>query len=143
VRVGPGASYASDILPAVLVYALGLSLTVAPLTATVMASATRRFAGVASAVNNDVARVAGLVAVALVPAVAGLSGTDYLDPVALDAGFRTAVVVTAALCAVGGLLSFALIRSPDPAAADEPVAACPLDAPPLREGVPPGARGRA
>ena len=82
-RIGPGASYLADILPASLVYGLGLVLTVAPLTSTVLAAAPAEHAGIASAVNNDVARTAGLLAVAVLPVAAGISGADALEPARL------------------------------------------------------------
>ena len=72
-RIGRAASYLGDVLPAVVMMGLGLSLTVAPLTATVLNSADPRYAGTASGVNNAVARSAGLLAVAVIPAVAGLA----------------------------------------------------------------------
>ena len=109
-RVGPGSTYLADVLPAVLVFALGLSATVSPLTATALASAPPRQVGVASAVNNDVARTAGLLAVAVLPAVAGISQAAYADPAALSAGFHRAVVIAGVLCAAGGVLSFLLVR---------------------------------
>lgn len=68
-RVGAGASYATDVLPAILVFGLGLSATVAPLTATVLDSVQERHVGIASGVNNGVARVAGLLAIAVLGAV--------------------------------------------------------------------------
>ena len=74
-RIEPGASYVSAVLPAVLVFASGLALTVAPLTATVLAAADAQHAGIASGVNNAVARVGGLLAVAAVPLVAGFDPT--------------------------------------------------------------------
>ena len=83
-RIGPHASYLTDVLPAVVVFGLGLSLTVAPLTATVLASADVRHAGVASGVNNAVARAAGLVAVAALPAAVGLGAASYHQPVGLQ-----------------------------------------------------------
>jgi EmrB/QacA subfamily drug resistance transporter len=110
-RVGVGASYWTDVLPAVVVFALGLVVVVAPLTATVLAAAPEEHVGVASAVNNDVARVAGLLAVAVLPSLAGLSGDAYLRPDALAHGFRTAVTISAAVCAGAGLVGFATIRN--------------------------------
>ena len=92
-RIGPGASYVTEVLPAVLVLALGLATTVAPLTTTVLAAADDSDAGVASAINNTVARVAGLFAVAVIPVAAGLGATDYLDPTALDEAFDRGVVI--------------------------------------------------
>jgi EmrB/QacA subfamily drug resistance transporter len=68
-RVGAGADYLTEVLPAVLVFGLGLSATVAPLTATVLDSVAERHVGIASGVNNGVARVAGLLAIAILGAV--------------------------------------------------------------------------
>ena len=64
IRLGSDVDYATDLLPALLLFALGLSMTVAPLTSTVLAGADERNAGIASGVNNAIARVAGLIAVA-------------------------------------------------------------------------------
>jgi len=110
-RIGPGASWFLDVLPGVVVFALGLCLTVAPLTATVLDAAPDRYAGAASGVNNAVARSAGLLAVAVVPGVAGIGGADYTDPVAFESGFRTALVIVAALLAAGGVVSALTIRN--------------------------------
>ena len=63
-----------------VVFGAGLALTVAPLTATVLDAAPDRFAGSASGVNNAVARAAGLLAVAIIPGLAGIAGADYSDP---------------------------------------------------------------
>jgi hypothetical protein len=133
-RIGPGTTYLAGVLPAVLVFALGLALTVAPLTSTVLAAAGQDHAGVASAINNEVARVGGLLAVAVLPAVAGISGAAVLTRAAFSAGFRTATLVAAGLCAAGGLLSLLLIRrTPGPdALPDEAVLCCPIGAPPMR-----------
>ena len=68
-RVGMHASYWSDLLPALLLFSLGLSMTVAPLTATVLADADESDAGIASAINNAVARVAGLIGVSVIGVV--------------------------------------------------------------------------
>jgi fructose-specific phosphotransferase system IIC component len=112
-------------LPAVVVFGLGLAITVAPLTATAMSSAPAELSGIASAVNNDVARFGGLLAVAVLPALAGIIGTAYLHPDALAAGFRTA----------GGVLAAITItnpeRAPRPAGAPVPGEClhCGLDAP--------------
>ena len=125
-RIGPDASYVADVLPGVLVFGAGLALTVAPLTATVLASAPDRFVGVASGVNNAVARAAGLLAVAVLPGLAGISGVDYTDPAAFDAGFRAAMLISAELLAVAGVVSYLLIRRPAPAAVGDrvPVERC-------------------
>src|SRR5262245_16553442 len=94
-----GPSYVVYVLPAVVVFGLGLAITVAPLTATAMSSAPPEHSGIASAVNNDVARFGGLIAVAVLPALAGITGTSYLHPDALAAGFRTAALISGAVCA--------------------------------------------
>ena len=111
-RIGPGASWLVDVLPAALVFGAGLTLTVAPLTATVLAAAPDRYAGSASGVNNAVARAAGLLAVAVVPGLAGIAGADYTDPAAFDAGFDVAMLIAAGLLVAAAAVSFALIRNP-------------------------------
>jgi MFS family permease len=94
-RVGVQVHYLSEVLPAVLVFALGLAMTVAPLTAAVLAGAERSQAGIASGVNNAIARVAGLLATAAIgAAVAGSFGSALdgrLAGVALGAPARAAV----------------------------------------------------
>jgi MFS family permease len=109
-RIGPDAGYLTDVLPATAVFGAGLTLLVAPLTATVLDSAPDRLAGVASGVNNAVARAAGLLAVAIVPAVAGLGGTGVGDPAGFATGFRTAMLVCAGLLVCGALVAAVLVR---------------------------------
>jgi EmrB/QacA subfamily drug resistance transporter len=111
-RIGPDAGYLTDVLPATAVFGAGLTLLVAPLTATVLDSAPDRLAGVASGVNNAVARAAGLLAVAVVPAAAGLGGVGVGDPAAFGAGFRTAMLVCAGLLLAGALVAAVLVRRP-------------------------------
>src|SRR6266508_237941 len=111
-QIGPTGTYLTTVLPGVVVYGLGLAINVAPLTSTVLAAAPAEHAGVASAVNNDVARTAGLIAVAVLPVAAGITGTAYLDPTRLDHGFTTALLIAAALCVAGGLLAAGTIRNP-------------------------------
>ncbi|GAA3063597.1 MFS transporter [Pseudonocardia yunnanensis] len=111
-RIGADATWLADVLPAVVVFGAGLALTVAPLTATVLDSAPDRYAGSASGVNNAVARAAGLLAVAVIPGVAGIRGDDYADPASLEAGFRTSMVIGAALLVGASLLAFAVVRRP-------------------------------
>jgi EmrB/QacA subfamily drug resistance transporter len=137
VLVTPGRSYWVSTLPAVLVFALGLSLTVAPLTSTVLEAASEEHAGIASAVNNTVARAAGLLAVATLPVVAGIAGADALDPGVFADGFRMATMISATLVAAGGVLAFLTIRNPaaaDAARGPEPTLHCPLSAPGLSGG---------
>jgi EmrB/QacA subfamily drug resistance transporter len=78
-RVGTSVDYVSDVLPGLLVFSLGLSMTVAPLTAAVLAGAERTQAGIASAVNNAVARVAGLIGTAAVGAAIATAFATSLD----------------------------------------------------------------
>ena len=113
-------SYVVDVLPGVLVFSLGLVLIVAPLTATVLAAVDDQHAGAASGVNNAVARTAGLLAIAVLPLAVGLSGDDYADPVAITAGFRTAMLICAGLLAAGGVIAAIGIRR-DVLPAPEPV----------------------
>jgi len=113
-RIGAAASYLPDVLPAVALLGLGLALTVAPLTATVLGAAPAEQAGTASGINNAVARSAGLLAVAVIPVVAGLGGDDYTRPAAFAAGFHHAMLTGAALVAAGGLLAALLVRRPRP-----------------------------
>jgi len=138
VRIGTDTGYVADVLPGIVVFGLGMSFTVAPLTATVLAAASEQHAGVASAVNNEVARVAGLVAVAALPIAVGITAATYRSPAALTDGFHSALVVAGLLCMAGGVLSWLTIRNPEPAEqipeAVEPVQCsyhCAVDAPPL------------
>src|SRR5204863_6128506 len=98
-RIEPGDSYVSSVLPAVIVFGLGLTLVVAPVTATVLAAADARHSGIASGINNAVSRVAGLLAVAVLPLIAGLTGDKFYDPSAMTDGFHMAMVACAALSA--------------------------------------------
>ena len=82
-RVNGSGDYLTQVLPAVLVLGLGLATNVAPLTATALSAAPAEHSGIASAVNNDVARTASLIAVAVLPALAGITGDAYLHPAAL------------------------------------------------------------
>ena len=109
--IEPGDDYVTGVLPGVIVFGLGLSLVVAPVTATVLAAADPRHAGVASGVNNAVARTGGLLAVAVLPLVAGLSGSDYENPVAMTDGFHAAMLACALLSILGSAIAFATIRA--------------------------------
>jgi MFS family permease len=132
-RIGSDASYVGDVLPAVLVFGFGMTVLVAPLTATVLAAAPNQHAGAASGVNNAVARSAGLLAVALLPPVAGLTGAVYRDPVAFADGFRTAALIGSAMLILGGLLSAVGIRNhaDEPENETEHCYSCPFDGPRL------------
>jgi EmrB/QacA subfamily drug resistance transporter len=126
-RIGSGDSYVSTVLPAVLVFGVGFVLVVAPVTATVLAAADDRHAGIASGINNAVSRVASLLAVAVLPLVAGLSGDKFYDPVALGDGFRVAIMTCAVLAVAGGLVAWLTIS--DDVLAAEPEAYSPSPAP--------------
>jgi EmrB/QacA subfamily drug resistance transporter len=104
-RVGPGSSYLVDVFPAATLLGLGLSLVVAPLTATVLASADARRAGIASGVNNAIARAAQLLAVAGLPLLVGLSGDDYHQPAVFTHGFSHAMLICSGLMLAGSALS--------------------------------------
>jgi len=111
----------------VIVFGLGLTFVVAPVTATVLASAEDRHAGVASGVNNAIARTGGLLAVAILPAASGLSGESYTDPAAMTAGWQMAMWLCAGLCVVGGVLALGVrndvLAAPPPAEPEAPSAA--------------------
>ena len=136
-RLEPDSSYVGGVLPGVIVFGFGLVALVAPVTATVLAAVDDTKAGVASGVNNAVARTAGLVAVAVLPVAAGLGPEAFADPVALLDGFRRAMVITAVLAVAGAALAWfglpstlrAERRDPEePEAHEHPH--CPLDGPP-------------
>ncbi|WP_329274721.1 MFS transporter [Streptomyces sp. NBC_01451] len=112
-RVGAGASYAADVLPAVLVLGLGMVTLVAPLTASVLASVGTERAGLASGVNNAAARAAGLVAVAALPLVTGMGAEAYRSGAVFDEAFRRAMPVCAGVLAVGSVLAFVSVRRPE------------------------------
>ena len=109
---GPGVSYWEGVLPGAVVLGVGLVLTVAPLTAAVLAAIDDRHAGIGSAINNAVARLAGLLAIAVLPTVAGISGAGgRLD---LSGGFDRAMYIAGGLCAFGGFISWLTIRTVKP-----------------------------
>lgn len=120
-RIGEDASWVFDVAPAALVFGAGMVLVVAPLTATVLDAAPEHMAGSASGLNNAVARAGGLLAVAVLPGVAGISGNDYADPAAFSAGFHTAVVISAVLMVAAAVLAAIGIRRA-PARSDERMA---------------------
>ncbi len=138
-RVGPDASYAADVLPALLVLGLGMVTLVAPLTATVLASVNTARAGLASGINNAAARAAGLVAVAALPLLAGMSEEAYRSPTAFDTAFEKAMVWCAGVLVVGAGVAFATVRRPEPGCrrpecrTHGSVAVPPLEAEPVRK----------
>ena len=143
-RIEPGDAYVTGVLPSIFVYGVGLTFVVAPVTATVMAAADARHSGIASGINNAVARVGGLLAVAVLPLAVGLPGDSFYDPDAMTDGFHMAMAICAALAASGGVLAWFTISSdvlettpavggdtPDRAATDY---ACGVTGTPLRPG---------
>ncbi len=108
--VGAHTSFVPTILGAAVVFAIGLVFTVSPLTATAMGALEDHLAGLASGVNNAVARGAGLLAVAFLPAVVGLRVNGPVT--AFDTAYRHAILICAGLCLVGGVVSWATIRNP-------------------------------
>jgi EmrB/QacA subfamily drug resistance transporter len=108
--VGRNASYVVQVLPGMLLFAAGLTMLVAPLTAAVLRAAPDEHAGVASGINNAVARAGSLLAVAALPAAVGLTGEDYRDPVRLTEGFRSGQLLCAVTLALGGIVSWYGLR---------------------------------
>jgi len=129
-RIGPGSTYATDILPAVLVFGLGLSALVAPLTGAVLGAVSTDRAGIASGVNNAVARTSQLLAVAALPALAGIAGSDYSAPEAFSDGFHTAMLICAGLLVIGAAIAAALIRGTGEQASNCPPH-CDVGSPPM------------
>lgn len=107
-RITPGASYLGAVLPAIVVFGIGLAITVAPLTAAVLATVPEDFAGTASGVNNAVARLAGLLAVAVLPIAAGIDA-GIGQP--LGHSFAVAMLIAAVVCAGGGIVAAITIRT--------------------------------
>lgn len=108
--VDESTSYWTDVFPGAVLLALGLCLLVAPLTTTALASAQDRYAGLASGINNAVARAAALMAVAILPLVAGV-GDSFVDPVTLAPAHRIAMLVCVGLMIGGAVLSALFVPS--------------------------------
>ncbi|MEU5913306.1 MFS transporter [Micromonospora sp. NPDC047527] len=129
--VGPGASYWRDVLPGVLLFGLGLTLVVAPLTASVLAAVQDRFSGVASGFNNAAARAGGLLAVAALPLLVGLSGSGYEQKTELTDAYRGALLWCAGLLLAGAVLALVLVHRPPRAAPpSQPCHSLPAATPP-------------
>jgi EmrB/QacA subfamily drug resistance transporter len=107
--IGPDSSYATDILPPVIIFGLGLAALVAPLTSTALGSLPDAFAGIASGVNNAVARAAGLLAVAVLPLAAGLGAGELTDANQLHPVYRNSMLLCAALMVAGGVVAAILV----------------------------------
>jgi EmrB/QacA subfamily drug resistance transporter len=107
-RITPGASYLGAVLPAVVVFGIGLAITVAPLTAAVLAAVPDNLAGTASGVNNAIARLAGLLAIAVLPVAAGMRASAGQP---LGHSFAVAILIAAAVAATGGVAAALTIRT--------------------------------
>jgi EmrB/QacA subfamily drug resistance transporter len=118
-RIRPGYHYVSGVLPPVLVFGLGLSLMVAPLTAAMLAALEKRHMGVGSAINNAVARVGGLLAIALLPALAGVRSGE----IPTNGQYGRALLIAAAWALAGGVIAFATIRTATPPEPGQPAEA--------------------
>jgi EmrB/QacA subfamily drug resistance transporter len=105
-RIGAGTNYLTGVLPAVIVFGLGLCALVAPLTATALGSLDDMHAGIASGVNNAVARAASLLSVAILPLAAGLGAGNLTDAADLHPVFRHTMMICAGLMVAGGVLAF-------------------------------------
>ena len=110
-RIHPGDSYFAAVLPSLVVFGAGLAALITPITATVLASVDARHSGIASAVNNALSRLGQMIAVAVLPLAAGLSGTDFEDPVKLAAGFSVAMTIAAGASFAAALLAWTTIRA--------------------------------
>jgi EmrB/QacA subfamily drug resistance transporter len=131
-RVGAQAHYVRDVLPAAVILGLGLSLTVAPLTATALGALEERFAGIASGVNNAVARTASLLAVAILPLAAGLGQGSLTSASDLHSAYPKAMLICAGLLVLGGLAALVTIPSIVHGRAVSPVRThCAVAGPPL------------
>jgi EmrB/QacA subfamily drug resistance transporter len=142
-QVGEDASYVGDVLPPVLLFGFGMAVTVAPLTATVLAAVPDELVGTASGVNNAVSRTAWLLAVAALPLLTGLAGEAYADPAELAPAYRTAMWVCAGLYAAGAVIAAVFVRAPRPEeAAPQPVRRvhCAIDGPPIEPVLSPAVR---
>jgi len=117
--IRPGDHYLSGVLPSLIVFGLGLSLMVAPLTAAMLAAVETRHMGVGSAINNAVARVGGLLAIALLPALVGVrSGVAPTN-----SQYGRALLIAGAWALAGGAIAFLTIRTaapPEPEKKSEP-----------------------
>ncbi len=112
VRIGPQAGYWTVVFPLAVLFGLGLASLLPPLTATAMNSAPDSLAGLASGVNNAVARVAGLLWIAALPPITGLTGAVYTDPIRFRSSFVQISWICAAAFACAAVLAATLTARP-------------------------------
>ena len=121
-RIQPDSSYVTDVLPGIVVFGLGLALTVAPLTATALGAVDDEHAGIASGVNNAVARTGQLLAVASVPVVAGFAPGAMVAADDLVDGFHTVMRAAAATAIVAAVIAWVTVRRTAAPTAERPPA---------------------
>jgi EmrB/QacA subfamily drug resistance transporter len=129
-RVGSNPSWVTDVLPGALVFGAGLTTFVAPLTATVMGSVDADHVSIASGVNNAIARTASLAAVAVIPAVSGLSVA--VGAAEVTNAYRESLVIAAIVAALASPLSFIGLAAHAPASRSARRRYCSVDGPPLQ-----------
>lgn len=112
-RIDTDAGWWLDVMPGAVVFGVGLTMLVAPLTSAVIVAAPADQTGIASGVNNAVARTAGLLAVAAIPPLAGIAGPDFAQPEVFGPGFRTGTLMCVGLLGVAAACSAVLLRSRD------------------------------
>ena len=111
-RIDEHPNFVIDVLGAGVGFGIGLTMLVAPLTTAVLASAPGDQAGIASGINNAVARTSSLLAVAAIPPIAGIAGANFASPEVFSPGFHTGMLICAGMLATAGVLAFVLIRKP-------------------------------
>ena len=111
-RVDADANLVEVLVPGI-VFGIGLTILVAPLTTSVLASAPADQTGVASGINNAVARTAALLAVAAIPPLAGIAGADFASPEVFSPGYRTGMMICAGMLTAAGVFALAMIQKPE------------------------------
>ncbi len=130
-RIDASSTYVADVLPGVVVFGLGLALTVAPLTATALGAVDDDHAGVASGINNAVARTGQLLAVAAIPIVAGFAPGAAVTNDDLVTGFHTVMRAAAAMAVVAGVVAWLSVRDRPAPPADTAIWHCAAGGPPV------------
>ncbi|MEJ7634043.1 MFS transporter [Aeromicrobium sp.] len=109
-RIDESTNFWTDVLPGAIFFGIGITILVAPLTTAVLAAAPDSQTGIASGINNAVARTASLLVVAAIPPIAGIAGKDFADPQVFGPGFRTGTLICAGMLVVAGACAAALIH---------------------------------